>query len=617
MTTPQASILEQIRLIVVPVSNPATAAQLLKLATALIDPEKGRVIALFIALENSEDKDLPLDDLQPIIDSFVKDGCPVELLTHPAGSVARGILDVAREVGADLLIFGVQNPRRGEFEIGPVARGVTAVAPCDVLIYATRRQPGFRQIVVPVDGSEHALTASRIALRVAAGFNTPVEAIHVQRSGRTQWEGRARIERSLAGLPNAESVRRTVVTATDPVSGLLARVREDDLIVIGFAHRDVFEKWLFSRFSERLLNNAPGPVILTSAHVEERTGLSRQLQRRIRWILPTLTELEQDTLVWMAAEMAMPSLDFFVLAIVAALIASAGLLLDSAAVIIGAMLVAPLMQPLIAFSVGLTTGRIDLMRRAIPTLLAGMLVALLIAYGFALLVGMESPTTEMLSRSHPTLIDAAVAMTAGLIGAYATARKDIPAALAGVAIAAALVPPLCTIGLALATGYDSLALGAFLLFVTNIVCISLAGWAVFFWMGMRPRLVEKSRRRQYLSWALVMLLALPILLVLLNLSNRKTAASTVGQRLQEAFAPAVLVDMQVEDASNLTILATLRSIAPITPEEVQIVQNSLSSQLNEPVTLHVVVQTLIIPPTDEPRPTSTPAITPSVTETPS
>ena len=91
-----------------PVSNPATASQLLKLATALIDPEKGRVIALYVALENSEDKDLPLDDLQPIIDSFVKDGCPVELLTHPASSVARGILDVAREVGADLLIFGVQ-----------------------------------------------------------------------------------------------------------------------------------------------------------------------------------------------------------------------------------------------------------------------------------------------------------------------------------------------------------------------------------------------------------------------------------------------------------------------------------------------------------------------------
>ena len=156
MTTPHASIPDQIRQIVVPVSNPTTAPQLLKLATALIDPEKGRVIALYVALETSADKDLPLDDLQPIIDGFVKDGCPVELLTHPANSITRGILDVAREVGADLLIFGVQNPRRGEFEIGPVARGVTAAAPCDVLIYATRRNTSFRQVVVPVDGSEHA-----------------------------------------------------------------------------------------------------------------------------------------------------------------------------------------------------------------------------------------------------------------------------------------------------------------------------------------------------------------------------------------------------------------------------------------------------------------------------
>ena len=77
-------------------------------------------------------------------------------------------------------------------------------------------------------------------------------------------------------------MRRTLVTATDPVSGLLARVRDDDLIVIGFAQRDVFEKWLFSRFSERLLDNAPGPVILTSAHVDEQNGLSRRIQRRIQ-----------------------------------------------------------------------------------------------------------------------------------------------------------------------------------------------------------------------------------------------------------------------------------------------------------------------------------------------
>ncbi len=607
--TLSVSIPDQVRLIVVPVSNPKTAPYLLKLATALIDPQKGRIVALYVALENAESEGASvLDEIEPIVKQFDREDCPVELLTHPGSSVARGILDVSREVGADLLIIGVQNPRRGEFEIGPVTRGVIAASSCDVLIYASHHDPTFKRVVVPVDGSPHARVACRVALRIAAGFNVPMEAILVQRAGHSQAEGRARLESSLAGLPDAQSVRRVLVTASDPVSGVLARLTEDDLLLLGFAHRDVLEKWLFSRFSQRMLDGVPGPLVLTSALVDaSQNHFSRRLQRRLNWVRPILTELEQDALVWLASEMALPSLDFFVLTIVSALIASAGLLLDSAAVIIGAMLVAPLMQPLIAFSIGLTTGRIELMRRSVPTILTGVATALLIAFAFGSLVGMQAPTPEMLSRSHPSLLDAAVAVTAGLIGAYATARKDIPSALAGVAIAAALMPPVCTVGLALSAQQWSLAGGAALLFLTNIVFISLAGWAIFFWMGMRPRLVEKSRRRQYISLVVVILLALPILLLLLNLTNREGAAGVVGRRLQEAFAPAQLVDMEVENGPELEILATIRSADPITPEKVQIVQTALSSELNQPVILHVVQQMLIEPPTPEPRPDATAA----------
>lgn len=609
MASPTAP--EPTQRIVVPVSNPKTAPHLLNLATALVAPEHGRVIAVYVALENAEDEETPLEDIEAVIERFSKDGCPVELLTHLAGGVARGILDVAREVRADLVILGVQNPRKGEFEIGPIVRGVVAAAACDVLIYASHRDPTFERIVVPVDGSAHARAAASLGLRIAHSFQTPVEALLIQRSGHSQREGRERLRRSVEGLPDAGSIRQVVATANDPASGLLARLNENDLLVIGFAERSVLEKWLFSRFSDRILDNTPGPLILSSVHIGTGNGLTERVQRRLAWVLPTLTEMEQDALVWGAEGMAAPSLDFFVLALVAALIASAGLLLNSAAVIIGAMLVAPLMQPLIAFSIGLTTGRVELMRRAVPTVAAGVLLALVIAFGFGRLVGMDAPTPEMLSRSNPSLLDASVAITAGLIAAYATGRKDIPAALAGVAIAAALMPPLCTVGLALSAGSLTLAGGALLLFLTNIVFISLAGWVVFFWMGMRPRLVDKSRRRQYLSWTLVLLLTLPILVLLLNLSNRESAASLVGDRLREALAPAELVEMRVEANSPLTILATVRSAAPITPQTVQIVQNTLSSKLQEPVVLRVVVQTVISPPTDEPPP-ATPEVTPTI-----
>jgi uncharacterized hydrophobic protein (TIGR00341 family) len=608
--TSPTTIPEQIRLIIVPISNPKTAPYLLRMATALAATRQTRIVALYVALENAEDEGTLVDEFEPIIASFTSENCPVELLTHPASSsVARGILDVAREISADLIILGVQNPRKGEFEIGPVTHAVIAASVCDVMIYASHRDPNFDRIVVPVDGSDHARAACRVALQIADSFHTPMEALLVQRSGHGQFEGRMRLDQSLQGLPTSTRVRRVLVNADDPVSGMLARLREDDLVVIGFASREVLEKWLFSSFSERVLDGVSGPLVLTSSLVTEQNGFARQVQRRLNWARPTLTELEQDALVWLASGMALANLDFFVLAIVAALIASAGLLLNSAAVIIGAMLVAPLMQPLIAFAVGLTTGRSELMRHAVPTVFMGALVALVISFGFGQLVGMKAPTPEMLSRSHPSLLDAAVAVTAGLIAAYATARKDIPAALAGVAIAAALMPPVCTIGLAFAAGEYALAGGASLLFLTNIVFISLAGWAVFFWMGMRPRLVDKSRRRQYISWALVTLLALPILITLLNLSTRESDTSIVSSRLREAFAPAELVDMRVEDGPELQILATIRSAEPITPLKVQIIQNTLSSQLNQPVVLRVVEQTLIQPPTPEERPAPSPTPT--------
>src|SRR5690606_18877118 len=153
----------------------------------------------------------------------------------------------------DLLILGVQSARHGTFEIGPVTRGVTDASPCDVLIYATRRNTDFNRVVVPVDGSDHPRVATRIAARIGEGPGVLVEAIHIQSSGHTRWEAHRAIERSLMGIDGEDAIQRTVATASDHVSGLLARLDGDDLLVIGFASREVLEKWLFSHFSTRLL----------------------------------------------------------------------------------------------------------------------------------------------------------------------------------------------------------------------------------------------------------------------------------------------------------------------------------------------------------------------------
>ena len=134
------------------------------------------------------------------------------------------------------------------------------------------------------------------------------------------------------------------------------------------------------------------------------------------------------------------------LIILASTIAYYGLLQSSAAVIIGAMLVAPLMSPMIAMAHAIVMGNLTMLRRAFLSTLAGVGVAIGIAALFTLLLPSIPPSREILSRTAPTLLDLCVALASGAAAAYALARKEVAAALPGVAIAAALVPPLCVVG---------------------------------------------------------------------------------------------------------------------------------------------------------------------------
>lgn len=587
------------RRIVVPVSNPETAPALLRLATAFCDPEEGRVVAVFVSLESNQKKSETIAELQEIVDDLAEDqDREIELLVHPSTSIERGILDVAREQGAGLLIIGVKGGRSGNNGVGTIPRNVAEVAPCDVLVYRSAGKKPIKRVVVPADGSAHARIACQLALQLARQDDLEMVALYVRSHDVPQWQARARLEESLSGLPDANQAQRVIVTAGDVVQGFLARVDDDDLIMLGFSTRGVLERWLFGEFSRPLLNGATGPVVMIGGSSLSQNGLTRSISRRLNWVSPLLTDSEEEDLIWQAQEMAAPNLDYAVLALIAAVIASAGLLLNSAAVIIGAMLVAPLMQPLLAFAIGLTTGRVDLLRRGVVTLTVGVLIALIVGFVLGKIVAVDSPTAEMLARANPSLLDMTVAFAAGLIASFATARRDIPAALAGVAIAAALMPPLSTVGLALGLGDLDLALGAGLLFNVNIVCIVLAGWAVYFWLGMRPKLIDESRKRQHISYALITLIALPVVALLIHVSGREVTASTISERLSEAFPDATVSEVQLTDGDPLRVEAVLRSTEAVTPEQVAIVQDTLSSRIGQPVRLSLVVHQIITPPPD-------------------
>ncbi len=181
-------------------------------------------------------------------------------------------------------------------------------------------------------------------------------------------------------------------------------------------------------------------------------------------------------------------LDIYYLALTvgACAIATLGLLSNSTAVIIGAMIVAPLMLPIRCIAFSALSGDKDLFRSALISLTVGTVASVVLAWLLGLLIKLPTFGSEILSRSQPTLIDLGIAIAAGAISGLTKVEPRISSSLAGTAIAVALMPPLCVIGLGLSQANWTLSTGAALLYLTNLLGITLSCMLVFLMAGYIP-----------------------------------------------------------------------------------------------------------------------------------
>ena len=201
--------------------------------------------------------------------------------------------------------------------------------------------------------------------------------------------------------------------------------------------------------------------------------------------LPTLEPTERIDLFDRLQVGARWNIDFMMMMCLSTAIASLGLIQNSTAVVIGAMVVAPLMTPLIGAGLALVQGNTIFFRDSIKAMGFGIGAALLISLFLGFVVPMEQLTPELLARGAPTIIDLGVAFLSGAAAAYAVARPSLLGALAGVAIAAALVPPLATVGISLAEGVWEISEGAAILFATNLVAIILGAAFIYRRLGIQ------------------------------------------------------------------------------------------------------------------------------------
>ncbi len=196
---------------------------------------------------------------------------------------------------------------------------------------------------------------------------------------------------------------------------------------------------------------------------------------------------------------------FAIMLTLSVVVAVMGLSLNSAAVVIGAMLLAPLMQPVLASGACLAMALFTKSLVAVAKVALATTWCIAIAYAISWILPVQELTPEVLARTQPDLKDLVVALAAGAAGAYATVRSDVSSSLPGVAVAVALVPPLASVGILLQQGFETRAQGALLLYIANLAAIVVASIVVFITTGFVPprRLSDNLARLTLASVAVV------------------------------------------------------------------------------------------------------------------
>ena len=203
--------------------------------------------------------------------------------------------------------------------------------------------------------------------------------------------------------------------------------------------------------------------------------------------------------------------NYILMCVLSAIVASSGVMLNNVAVIIGAMVIAPLLGPNVGMALASTLGDMDLGKKAIKASLLGTGAALLVALIAGLILNPDTWPHEVLSRTSVGWGDITLALASGSAGTLAF-TAGTSGAVIGVMIAVALMPPLVVVGILLGAGEFLMAGGALLLFISNIICINLAGVLTFIYQGIRPlnwweeKKAETTRKYSLILWMILLTL---------------------------------------------------------------------------------------------------------------
>lgn len=470
----------------------------------------------------------------------------VTVLVVETANPFRSVMTFIGETRPAVLVTGQERSTRSSEATAAthLARRLFEEAPCDTLLLrlTDRTDARCRRILVPAGGGANSRRALRLGDRLARCTHGTLVPFHVLADVDevSRAVGERILERALdragvdgrAELDGRERVEPRVVLGDDVDAAIRAEAEAGkyDLVLVGATHFGTVRRRLFGTIPDRLLR---GEGALTVAVIRAARPLGERLRRQVgRFLQVTVPQLHRSDRIRLhddLYERSKWSFDFMALIGLSTAIASLGLVQDSVAVVIGAMLVAPLMTPLLGAGLAIVQGNGPLLRDSGKAIVFGFLMAVLIGIAVGLVVHPWSGMTrELLARGGPSLLDMGVAFFSGVAASYCIARPKLSSALAGVAIAAALVPPIATVGISLAFRETHNARGAALLFGTNVVAIVIGAALSFYAAGIRG-----LRNQNRALWVRRVAFALVVALIVLAVP---LASVIVSQALEQRTA---------------------------------------------------------------------------------
>ena len=455
---------------------------LVRATRSIVADNRVRLSAIFEGTENS---------------SEIAHAMMPKIMYAKGKDLTAAVVDLVEEESPTTVVIGWRDKTR-DAEVGRIVDRL----PCQVMaMRAATLQENHHapRVLVPVAGGPHAFSALKLAARMASEGHAQATALYISRDVEmpdAQAVAKVHLRKMLEKIPPdlrqfidaqalaEKNVRKTIEEAA----------QGHDLLLVGASDANAISRSLFGTIADHVFGQDNG---VSLAVVRRADPLSTRFQRYIsEFIGARLPQLDREERVQLFDRLhsgSACSRDYILMMALSTTIAALGLMQNSTAVVVGAMLVAPLMTPIIGAGLGLVQGNVLLVKTAARSITIGFLVALGIGYTLGLMNPGLELTTEIMARGGPNPLDLMVALASGLAAAYALTRPQLSAALPGVAIAAALVPPVASIGLALSLNEIRVARGATLLFAVNVVMIILSSAAVLSAVGVRAAADQASK----------------------------------------------------------------------------------------------------------------------------